>query len=281
MKILIIDDEEMALKDLMSILQQVIPYSEIYPCHSYQEALTIIKTTSIDIAFLDIEIGEKNGIVLAKEMKDLQTDIHIIFVTAYAKYAMDAFAVHANGYLLKPVQKEDIQRELTFAYQVIAHTRIRVQTFGGFEIFVDGKPLIFKRSKAKELLAYLVDRRGIGVTTRQACSILWEDEPYDVKLKNYYQVILMELRNTLKKAGIEDIIRRHRNFIAIDPNKIDCDYYRFIEGDAWAINTYRRDYMICYSWAEFSMGVLDEQIDNMNDQKNDGEEGVCLKKIIL
>lgn len=83
----------------------------------------------------------------------------------------------------------------------------------------------------------------------QACSILWEDEPYDVKLKNYYQVILMELRNTLKKAGIEDIIRRHRNFIAIDPNKIDCDYYRFIEGDAWAINTYRRDYMICYSWA--------------------------------
>ena len=87
---------------------------------------------------------------------------------------MKAFELHATGYLMKPVTAEDIRRELTFLYKDSGRDkRVRVQTFGGFDVFVDGKPLEFKRSKSKELLAYLIDRHGANVTTGELCAALW------------------------------------------------------------------------------------------------------------
>lgn len=47
------------------------------------------------------------------------------------------------------------------------------------------------------------------------------------------------------------------NSYAVDIEVFDCDSYRFLNGDPIAINNYRRDYMQCYSWAEFSMGMLE------------------------
>lgn len=78
---------------------------------------------------------------------------------------------------------------------------MRVQTFGGFEVFVDGSPLLFKRSKAKELLAYLVDRRGASVSNSDARTILWEDGVDSISQKSYFRTIVTELRAALKKSG--------------------------------------------------------------------------------
>ena len=61
---------------------------------------------------------------------------------------------------------------------------------------------------------------------------------------------------SLKKFGAEDVIVKNRLGIAIDPDKIDCDLYRFMKGDPTAINAYRGEYMSPYSWAEFSNGRL-------------------------
>ena len=74
--------------------------------------------------------------------------------------------------------------------------------FGGFEVYVDGTALSFGRAKAKELLAYFVDRRGAGVTTREACAVLWEDAPYDTARKNYFQTVVADLRASLREAGL-------------------------------------------------------------------------------
>ncbi len=133
---------------------------------------------------------------------------------------------------------------------------ISVQTFGGFEVFVSGKRIVFKRKKAKELLAYLVVRRGAGVSIRDAYGMLFEDKPYD---KGFFHVILSELKQRLKEAGAEDILIKSYNSIAIDPNKIDCDYYRFLNGDAQAINSYHGDFLPDYEWAEFSVAHLDSR----------------------
>ena len=102
-----------------------------------------------------------SGLELALELKRLQPGVHIIFVTGFSQYAVDAFAMHASGYLLKPATEEAVLRELTFLYQEReAGARVRVKTFGGFDVYVDGEPLRFGRAKSKELFAYLVDRRG-------------------------------------------------------------------------------------------------------------------------
>ena len=149
---------------------------------------------------------------------------------------------HATGYLLKPVDEESVKRELTFIYgEPDRKNHIRVQTFSGFEIFVDGKPVRVGRSKAKELLAYLVDRRGAAVTTAQAYAVLYEDAVNSASGTGYFRNIVRELKNSLKRAGIERILIRSFNSISIVLDEIDCDYYRFLQGDPAAVNQYRDD----------------------------------------
>ena len=180
MRFLIVDDIRAVLKEESALLQQVMPDSLIFSCTCVEEALECVKKELIHVAFLDIELEDnnKNGIWLAKQLKDIQPHIHIIFVTGFSEYAVEAFAMHATGYLLKPIQKEHVQRELTFLYGEKQNEtkRVKVQTFGNFEVWVDGRILTFKRQKSKELFAYLVERKGACVTTREACAILFEDK---------------------------------------------------------------------------------------------------------
>ena len=72
--------------------------------------------------------------------------------------------------MLKPVDENDLRRELTFLYpeQLEEKKRkISVKTFGGFDVFVNGETLTFRRAKSKELLALLVDKRGNSITARE------------------------------------------------------------------------------------------------------------------
>ena len=174
MKFLLVDDEPLALADLNEILEETVPGHETAGFTSIGKALEYMKENQVDVAFLDIEMVGMNGIELARTMKDLQPDINIIFVTAHPQYALDAYAIHATGYLLKPVVPEYILRELTFIYgDKMEEKNIYVQTFGGFCVYLKGEPLVFSRSKSRELFALLVERQGAPVTTREACAILW------------------------------------------------------------------------------------------------------------
>lgn len=261
MRYLLVDDEPLALEDLKkAICQECGECDETVSFSSPFEALAGVSASKFDVAFLDIEMFGMDGITFAKRIKDIQPDIHIIFVTGHEKYAFNAFEIHATGYLLKPIMPEDIRRELTFIYKTMPpqeNQMIRIQTFGDFSIFVNGVALEFNRAKAKELLALLVDREGSALTTKEACAILWEDAPYTCSQKNYFHQILHDLRSILKKAGAERILVKKRNSIAIDPGKFDCDSYRFMKGDPVAINSYRHNYMTSYSWAEFTAGALE------------------------
>ena len=260
MRFLLVDDVRPILDEETSLLKELMPESEIYSCTNVREARKYIEKEHFDVAFLDVELGTMNGIALAKLMKDTQPDINIIFVTGFSNYALEAFSVHATGYLLKPLQKEQLKRELTFLYgkNKAEDKKIKVQTFGNFEVWVDGEKLTFGRQKAKELFAYLIERKGAGVTTREACAVLFEDSCYDHTIKSYFQTIVSDMRNTFKNVGMEDIIRKSYNSLSVDTDLIDCDYYRFLSGDAKAINGYNGEFMMNYSWAEFVAGTLIE-----------------------
>lgn len=261
MDYLAIDDERFALDDLEEALRKAEPNGNIFTCTTPDRALEYVNSTPVDVAFLDIELGSMSGLLLAQKLKDLQPDINIIFVTGHEKYAVNAFQIHATGYLMKPAMEEEIQRELTFLYgETPPSKKIRIQTFGGFDVFVDGKPLIFRRSKAKELLAYLVDRRGNSVTTGMACTILWEDEANKEGKRSYFRSVVNEMKKILEEAGIRDILLKSYNSLAIVPERLDCDYYRFLAGDPKAVNSYRHDYLPAYSWAEFSISKLEDML---------------------
>lgn len=257
MRFLAVDDEPLMLNGLVSALRGARPEAEVLPFRWPEDALEELRSRPAEVAFLDIQMGGMTGLQLAVELKKIKPDIHIIFVTGYSQYAVEAFAMHATGYLLKPVEKEDVERELTFIYgRPKSKSRVQIQTFGGFELFVDGQPVRFERSKAKELLAYLVDRRGASVTSGEAYAALFEDAEATPARKSYFRTILHELTRALKKAGVEEILRKEWNSYAVMPEAFDCDLYRFLEGDPVAVNQYQNDYLPAYSWAEIRNGGL-------------------------
>ena len=87
--------------------------------------------------------------------------------------------LHASGYVMKPVTSDKIKHEiddLRYPIQSVTNNRVRFQTFGNFEVFIDEQPVKFQYSKTRELLAYLVDRNGALTTNNEISNILWEHE---------------------------------------------------------------------------------------------------------
>jgi len=135
--------------------------------------------------------------------------------------------------------------------------KVRVQTFGNFEVFVDGKPLNFARSKTKEMLAYLVMRRGARCNNNELVSVLWENKPDSPALQSQYRHLVSDLTKVLKSVGAEDILIKQRGFLAVVPEKLSCDLYDFSAADNNTANNYMGEFMTQYSWAEFINARLD------------------------
>jgi len=261
MKILAIDDSESALKLLINSIAEARPLAQVFAFNKPSELLVFAKENPCDIAFLDIQMWGQNGLMVAKELKDLNPKINIIFVTAYSKYASEAFELHPSGYILKPVTKEAIEREienLRHPIDLKKNAQIYAQTFGNFEIYSYGNPLKFSYSKTKELVAYLIDRCGAMASINELCAVLWENEVDSENLKAYLRKLISDLLKTLRKIGAEDIIIKHPKNIAIVPDKIICDSYRFMKGDPSYVNSYMGQYMSQYSWAEMTKWKYNE-----------------------
>ena len=261
MHIIAVDDEPLALGLLVHSIREACPSAQINKFRSAQEALAFMESNPCDVAFLDIHMRGINGLALAKKIKDLRPQCNLIFVTGYSEYAADALSMHASGYIIKPVSSEAIAAEL----QDLRHPVVRlpdamlqVRCFGNFEVFSpDGEPVKFSRTKAKELFAYLVYRRGTSCSVRELAAVLFEDDSSSPKQMLYLQKIISSMMQTLKAHNAADIIKKSYNAIALNDEMIDCDYYRFLHLEVPSINAYFGEFMAQYSWAEFVAGYLD------------------------
>ncbi len=200
-------------------------------------------------------MSEMTGVELAKELKAVNPKMNIIFVTGFSEYAGDAMELHASGYIMKPVTKEKAERELCdlrFPIVPKKDALLRVQCFGNFDVFLpNGSHMRFERSRSKEIFAYLVHRQGSSCTTREIAAALFEDASFDKKQQNYVQQLIHALIKSLKAVGAEKAVERSYNALAVNPDVLDCDYYRFKELDAGAVNAYQNEYMSQYYWADF------------------------------
>lgn len=151
--LLAVDDESLALSDLTAALQTAEPTAAVHTYTDPTKALEAVRTGEIlpDIAFLDIQMRGWTGLDLALELKKTIPELEIIFVTAYSQYALESYSLHARGYLMKPVTAEAIEEELRniglTTVPVRKELSLRVQCFGNFEVFYEGKPLEFARAK--------------------------------------------------------------------------------------------------------------------------------------
>jgi len=107
MKILIVDDEPLALSRLRRMLESL-EYTQITEAHSAEEALNAAEQTHFELALLDINMPGGDGLELGFDLRYRQSDLAIIFQTAYDEHALKAFEVGAVGYLIKPYSKEQL-----------------------------------------------------------------------------------------------------------------------------------------------------------------------------
>lgn len=263
MNILAVDDEYFALELMKSALEEVASGAAVYLCRDVESALKTAREQKIDVAFLDIHMPGMSGIELARELKMIHPKINIIFATGYSEYMKQGIDLRLSGYIMKPVTAEAVRTELENLRHPIewnVEKRIKILTFGNFDVFVDGNPLKFERKQAKEILAYLVDKRGTSATYAELAAILWEDEEYDRTHQKNLQVYIASLVKSLLAVDVRDLILKNRQGILVNTKIVDCDYYRFLEGDTRAINSFTGQYMNAYSWAEFTVGYLENQL---------------------
>jgi two-component SAPR family response regulator len=168
--------------------------------------------------------------------------------------------LRASGCVLLPAEETAVRMELeTLRYPLGKNRNRRVfaQTFGNFELFVDGRPVAFKYSRTKEMVALLVNNRGAQTTNGEIIATLWEDEG-DPKVKgSYLSNLRQDLQNTLTRLKINDIILKQRGSMSIATDRIECDLYDWLDKKEKSRYQYMGDYMNQYSWSEFFHAELD------------------------
>ena len=111
MKILIVDDEALALARLKRMLN-TLGFNDITEADNAQSALEHVKNETFDLALLDINMPGTSGLELGYELRYHQDNLAIIFQTAYDEHALKAFDIGAVGYLVKPFSIEQLKESI-------------------------------------------------------------------------------------------------------------------------------------------------------------------------
>lgn len=107
MKILVVDNEINIRESIVKLIENFCPFpSEIIEADGVSSGLEAIATTNPDIVFLDVELDDGTGMDLLTKLQVI--NFHVVFITAYNKYAIDAFRFSAIDFLLKPINPEEL-----------------------------------------------------------------------------------------------------------------------------------------------------------------------------
>ena len=254
MRAIAVDDEIYMLETLQEAVSASSDIQTVESFSSCSAALAYVTEHPVDVAFLDINMRGIGGLGLAEKLLQMQPRCKIIFCTGYEEYAVSAFRLHVSGYLMKPITPEAVQKEIDHIKGVKATEKLlTIKCFGNFEVLHNGEILPFRRRKAKELLAVLIDRNGAGMTAKQLCAILFPEDTDDNKNAAYLRQLVLDLKNSLRNARAEEVLQHETPYYRIDTNLVKCDYISFLETGK---PEFHGEYMTQYSWAEETCAML-------------------------
>ncbi|SFH52896.1 Two-component response regulator, SAPR family, consists of REC, wHTH and BTAD domains [Pseudobutyrivibrio sp. OR37] len=268
MKYLVVDDEKIIVEGMVDTLKEIVgDNAAIFKAHDPYDAIEQMKLHKADVVFSDVDMPGMNGLKLAEQLHEINPDADIVFATGYAHYSLDAWKTEAKAFILKPVSKEDMtaaidrilknrSRAGAQAAQVDTGKPLEVRCFGNFEIFHNNTPVHFARKKSKEMVAYLIDRKGAMISTGELRSALWEEEEDNEEKKGYIRVLANDIRKSMEDIGISNFLRNDMDCYSVDVSIMSCDYLKYLNGDEQAKNSFAEEYMTQYPWAEVTLGVL-------------------------
>ena len=229
MTVLIVLKDEREIPALTQTLTKLLPEAELLCFSGPLPALAEARKTEIDIALLDVDLPELGGIDLGQYLRELYPFVNLIYLSEGPERAFEAISQHASGYLLKPAAAESVRLEMDDLRHPASEKkqkRLFAQTFGNFELFVDGKPVMFKYTRTKEA--------------------------------SYLSNLRQDLQNTFSRLKLNGIILKQRGSLAIATDRIECDLFDWLEKKQESRYHYLGDYMNQYSWPEVMHAELDE-----------------------
>ncbi|RJE85075.1 response regulator [Paenibacillus sp. 1011MAR3C5] len=272
MNIVIIDDEKLAIDILAIVLEELTQFSICIKgtFTDAMDAFDLFEREQIDLVFLDMEMLDVHGLQIAKLILAKYPQIQLIFVTAHAQFAVDAFDVAATDYLLKPVQEQRLEKAMIKAQQVYDTRKeqrnddkneiLYVRVFGGFQLLDAGQQTVkWRTKKVSELFLFLWLHQKKPLLNVVIMENLWPEVDPEKASVNLHTT-MYQLRKTLKQYGSENpilLVNNHYQLI----KKIDSDYEQLLaliereQHDEQSIqqilNCYEDDFLAAeeYSWA--------------------------------
>ena len=261
MNILIVLAKETERESVREMISAHRPEAELRLFDSGLTALADARKQEADIAVIDTELPELGGLDFGQYLQELYPDVNLIYLSSDKEAGYTALRQHASGILSKPVAEPELVRELEDLRHPSVmknHKRLFAQTFGNFELFVDGKPIAFKYNRTKELVAVLINNRGAQTSNGEIIANLWEDDGDPEKKASYLSNLRQDLQNTFTKLKLNGLILKQRGSLAIAADRIECDLYDWLEKKQESKYHYLGDYMNQYSWPEVMHAELDE-----------------------
>lgn len=254
------DNKSSVISKLERILRAIDPEGE-HRFYTDVQSLISDLDKPVEIAFIDMYMPKMDGITLAKKTTARYPLCNIVFMADEADSQMmaAAFAIHASGYIIKPFDKAKINDALLqrrYRFPDLSSRPVKVQCFGKFEAFVNGKPVELKRQKSKMLLAYLIDSQGALCDIDALIGNIEPDCPSDEQTKKKIRIYIGDLMVFFAKNRVKDLIIKSSGTFGINTSLIDCDYYRYLSSDPYAISKYNGEYMTGYDFADETRELL-------------------------
>jgi two-component system LytT family response regulator len=216
MKAIIIDDEQNSIESLQWLIRNYAPEIEIARTFtSAIEALDHLRKDEPDVVFIDVEMEEMNGFELLSSLGKFR--FHVIFVTAYNNYALDAFKVNALDYLMKPVDKDDflismqriknrsnennnLLQDIIRNLKNIENKKIAISNIHGLELH-DADDLLYCESDINYTNIYFVN--GSSVLLSKTLKSIEESLPREifVRVHNSAIVNIHHVKKIVREGG--------------------------------------------------------------------------------
>ena len=197
MKVLLVDDEKLARERLRRMLADVPQLEIVGEAANGLQAIEAIGLTQPDVVLLDIRMPGMDGLEVARHLTTLDQAPAVIFCTAYEDHALEAFAVQAVGYVLKPVRKADLERVLAGARRV---NRVQLAALHG------DAPLRRTHIAART-------RRGLEVVPIEDVRYFMADQKYVTVRHVGGELLVDETLRELELEFAERFVRVHRNSV--------------------------------------------------------------------
>ena len=269
---ILVDDERPALKEMEHCLKE---YPEVEVVGMFTDpkaAIERIGAQHPDVVFLDINMPQLLGMDAASQILDLSPNTDIVFVTAYDQYALEAFEVHAIDYLLKPVEKERLDKTIERLKRKNVNSpkspekKLRIKCFGRFLLEWEGEePLKWRTEKTRELFAFLLHDNGRGRSKEELLDLLWQEDDPEKAVRQLYNGIYY-IKKALEEYGVK------RDLICIDSEyrlrlgavSVDVNRFHELEGAETEAELEELEKLYCgtyfqgadYSWVQLEQERL-------------------------